>query len=133
MSTQAKEIATSITTSTNPTVLQKKYHDDIKKDTAKIVWDSFILIFSLVLIGILAANVVYFGSYVDSVPVTANNYTGYIPINKSTAKTMKITNGVLLVIPLIMAIYAIVSLAMNVEGRKHIQEGLKLAAAPKQA
>ncbi len=105
-----------------------EYAATVKHNKGEIAWNSILLVFGLTLVGILTANVIYFGRYVSDtengyIQSTDNeDYTGSIPINETTAAIMKVTNGILLLIPLVICVYAIVGIARDAKEIKDIDD-----------
>lgn len=112
---------------------QKLLETSVNKDKGVITWNSFILVFAIFLLGILSANVVYFGRivrfYDEATTTQISNLTNSdFPISRASARSIKIVNGILLVIPLVMIIVAIVNIALTAKAKNLMQQALKLAS-----
>jgi hypothetical protein len=104
----------------------------IRQAEGTIAAYSFMLIFAIVLLGILSANVVYFGRVVrfyDEATATqiATLQEENFPITRGSAQSIKIANGVLLSIPLAMLIISIIMIALTAKSKQQNQKGLNLA------
>lgn len=122
------------TTTTTTISAEGALLDQDKSDKLSISLNSFYLIMALVLIGILSANIAYFGSIIrfyDDMASASVVSSETFPISRQQARSIRIANGVLLAIPLVMITLSIVVIAVSAKQRQLIKMKLSKIAAVK--